>query len=177
MKGGVIQMHLSKENLESFHKEEMDTQTMIRLLEHADSCDFCLQQLLEKEEDPANVPAPAYLKGEILSQAASPSLRIQKSVHGAPRKLQLFQLWLQTGAGIAIALFLLFFTAAGPIDFAPIHQDSGFYEEMEPLLDEDGQKDSLYRFSLGLGRGLFDGSQKITDYLNRISNTLLHGGK
>ena len=72
MKGGVIQMHLSKENLESFHKGEMDTQTMIRLLEHADSCDFCLQQLLEKEEDPANVPAPAYLKGEILSQASSP---------------------------------------------------------------------------------------------------------
>ena len=48
-------MHLSRDSLDSFQNQTMDTDQMIQFLEHIDQCDFCLEQFMEQE----TVPTPS----------------------------------------------------------------------------------------------------------------------
>lgn len=169
-------MHLDEKALEKFQNEEMNARKMTAFLEHIDNCDFCLEKMLEKEDAAPTISAPLYLKGEILSRAASPEIQAQKTLRTTSHKMQLFYLGVRTAVGVAAALVLLF-TVSSQIDFTSVSLRIPLQTEASPPTQPVQKKDYLYNFSRGISDGLSYGSQKITDYLNDVSNKLLHGGK
>ena len=90
--------------------------------------------------------------------------------------MQLFYLGVRTAVGVAAALVLLF-TVSSQIDFTSVSLRIPLQTEASPPTQPVQKKDYLYDFSRGISDGLSYGSQKITDYLNDVSNKLLHGGK
>lgn len=169
-------MHLDEKKLKKFQNNEMDTNDMLAFLEHLDTCDFCLEQMLDMEDAHPAVSTPIYLKEEILSRAASPEIQAQKALRSTSHKMQLFYLGLRTAVGIGTALVLLF-TAGSQINFTSVSTPTFLLEEASPPEVPKQRKDYLYNFSREISDGISDGSQKITDYLNDVSNKLLHGGK
>ena len=85
-------MHLDEKKLKKFQNNEMDTNDMLAFLEHLDTCDFCLEQMLDMEDAHPAVSTPIYLKEEILSRAASPEIQAQKALRSTSHKMQLFLL-------------------------------------------------------------------------------------
>lgn len=60
-------MHIPQDEFQKFQDGTMNTDEMIRFLEHMDQCDFCLDELLQNE-DAASEYAPSYLQDEILKK-------------------------------------------------------------------------------------------------------------
>ena len=75
-------MHIHKEELDSFENNSLNSQDMIAFLEHLDTCDFCLEQLIQ-EESVNSIQAPAYLKKQIMKKAASPEIQASKAAAAA----------------------------------------------------------------------------------------------
>lgn len=53
-------MHINKKDLIEFDNGNMNTQEVIEFLSHLDHCDFCLDQMMEQENNSTDT-APAYL--------------------------------------------------------------------------------------------------------------------
>lgn len=61
-------MHIDNRDWQSFQENTMNTQDMIAFLEHLDKCDFCLEQMLQQENN-MDSPTPGYLKEQIMTRA------------------------------------------------------------------------------------------------------------
>lgn len=169
-------MHLSKDSLESFHANQMNTEQMISFLEQVSSQDSFLQDLIDFEEKNASIPTPVYLKEQILSQAASPKIQAEKTSNTKTYKIQLFYWGLRTVIGVAAALILLF-SISTQIDLTSFSlRPSPTAELSQPHSMDNERSGYLYGLSRDISDGIFDSSQKLTDYLNDISNKLLYGG-
>lgn len=169
-------MHLSRDSLEAFHTNQMDTEQMISFLEHVSSQDSFLQDLIDFEEQYAGISTPVYLKEQILSQAASPKIQAEKTSNTKTYKIQLFYWGLRTVIGVAAALILLFSLGA-QLDLASFDLRPSPTEEFsQPYSMDNERSDYLYDLSRDISDGISDSSQKLTDYLNDISNKLLYGG-
>ena len=73
-------MHIPQDEFQKFQDGTMNTDEMIRFLEHMNQCDFCLDELLQNE-DAASEYAPSYLQDEILKKAASPEVQASRKIH------------------------------------------------------------------------------------------------
>ncbi|HIY02790.1 MAG TPA: hypothetical protein IAA26_13255 [Candidatus Blautia faecipullorum] len=172
-------MHIPKKNIEIFeHNELRDTDEIIAFLEHLDRCDFCLDQMLEEESRNPSGPAPSYLSGEILKQAASLDVQASKAMASASRRLQLFCYGLRTAAGVAAALVLLF--CANRMEFSiprvfPSAQTREFTSDSSHGAPNPAA--GLQRISRSLGSGISAGSDKLADYLGHFPNNILRGGE
>lgn len=62
-------MHINKKDLIEFDNGNMNTQEVIEFLSHLDHCDFCLDQMIEQENNSTDT-APSYLMEQILDKAA-----------------------------------------------------------------------------------------------------------
>lgn len=174
-------MHSTNQDLEKFKNSQMSTDEMIAFLEHLDQCDFCLDQMMTHEKLAPTVSTPDYLKEQILKKAASLEVKAEKSTLETSRKMQLFYESLRTTAGVLMALALLF--TVGQIDFsslyhpAPnisaIHQTDMTAVHTYPVQNEDYLRD----FSADIGERLSGSTDKISNYLNQISNKIVNGGK
>ena len=74
-------MHINKKDLIEFDNGNMNTQEVIEFLSHLDHCDFCLDQMMEQEDNSTDT-APSYLMEQILDKADS-SLPGQQIKHPA----------------------------------------------------------------------------------------------
>lgn len=101
-------MHITEQEKENFQNGSMTTDETIMLLEHLSNCDFCLNDLISKEEQRPTVSAPAYLQEQILRKAASPEIQAQKAVKHTSYRMQMFYCGLRAATGVIVALFLLF---------------------------------------------------------------------
>ena len=63
-------MHINKKDLIEFDNGNMNTQEVIEFLSHLDHCDFCLDQMIEQENNSTDT-APSYLMEQILDKAGS----------------------------------------------------------------------------------------------------------
>ena len=63
-------MHINKKDLIEFDNGNMNTQEVIEFLSHLDHCDFCLDQMMEQEDNSTDT-APSYLMEQILDKADS----------------------------------------------------------------------------------------------------------
>ena len=101
-------MHIPQDEFQKFQDGTMNTDEMIRFLEHMDQCDFCLDELLQNE-DAASEYAPSYLQDEILKKAASPEVQASRKIHETAYWMKLLCAGLRTAVGMGVALIMLFF--------------------------------------------------------------------
>ena len=75
-------MHINKKDLIEFDNGNMNTQEVIEFLSHLDHCDFCLDQMMEQENNSTDT-APSYLMEQILDKAGSGEVPGQQIKHRA----------------------------------------------------------------------------------------------
>lgn len=68
-------MHINKKDLIEFDNGNMNTQEVIEFLSHLDHCDFCLDQMMEQENNSTDT-APSYLMEQILDKAGSGEVQL-----------------------------------------------------------------------------------------------------
>ena len=88
-------MHINKKGLIEFDNGNMNTQEVIEFLSHLDHCDFCLDQMMEQEDNSTDT-APSYLMEQILDKADSGEVQLARAANKASRKIQLLHYSLQT---------------------------------------------------------------------------------
>lgn len=168
-------MHISQDEINKFQDDSMNVEEMIAFLEHMDDCDHCLEQVLNYEKNHMS-QAPAYMKEQILTKAATPAVQTGKTFAAASYRMQLFYCGLRTAAGVLMALFLLF--SISKVDLASFAPESGIlteFPEMPSLPDKHSSR--LYDLSRNLNQGLTEGSKTLNNYLNDFSNKIINGGK
>lgn len=169
-------MHVSPEEIQRFQEQSMNTEDMISFLEHIDNCNYCLEQMLDFEEDFHIPEAPAYLKEQILSHAATPRIQAEKARHTFSYRLQLFYCGVKTTAGVLMALLLLF--SVSNMDFAGLASNFTIQKEHTYTQYLSGQHpDYLYQFSQRINQELTDNSEALASYLDDFSSKLFNGGK
>ena len=100
-------MHIDKNDLIEFDNGTMNEQELIEFLSHLDHCDSCLDQMIEQENH-SPVTAPSYLAEQIMDKAISSEVQFARAANKVSRKVQFLRYGLQTAAGVAAALLLLF---------------------------------------------------------------------
>ena len=152
-------MHINKKDLIEFDNGNMNTQEVIEFLSHLDHCDFCLDQMMEQEDNSTDT-APSYLMEQILDKADSGEVQLARAANQASRKIRLLHYSLQTAAGVMVALLLLF--SIPNLDFTSLreHEDS-----------------RLYQFTRELGQNIGDGTSSFIKYVSDFSSKLMNGGK
>ena len=165
-------MHIDDNTLEKFQNNQMDTNDMIAFLEHLDKCDYCMEQMLDRETTDSPIAPPDYLKDQILARSSSLDVKAEKSVSETAHRMRLFYEGLHTAVGVLAALFLLF--CIGQTDFASFGaRQSSVPVQVQPL-ELSGH---LREFSRNINEGLSNSSAAIRNYLNDISNKIAIGGK
>ena len=150
-------MHINKKGLIEFDNGNMNTQEVIEFLSHLDHCDFCLDQMMEQEDNSTDT-APSYLMEQILTKADSGEVLLHYS--------------LQTAAGVMVALLLLF--SIPNLDFTSLHQDTS--SQTDRILPEH-ENGRLYQFTRELGQNIGDGTSSFIKYVSDFSSKLMNGGK
>ena len=163
-------MHINNNDLSTFQNEEMNTDELIAFLEHLDTCDYCLEQLMNDQQI-ASAAAPAYMKETIMNRAAAPDTLVQKTAVDATHKMHLFYEGLRTVVGVVLALVMLF--SLGQINWMSPQIPQSAAKSAEARRES---RTSFRNFSDGIADGLTDGSQKVVDSINSISNTITNGG-
>lgn len=164
-------MHINNNDLHNFENDVMNTNDMIAFLEHIDQCDFCLEQLIEHQTHETENIAPVYMKDAIMKRATAPNTQVQKVTLETTHKMKLFYEGLRTVVGVALALIMLFSLGQAEL-FSPQAPKS----TAQTTAARQEAKTSFHNFSSGITDGLSDGSQKIVDCINSISNTISNGG-
>lgn len=167
-------MHIHEKELKAFTDNSMNTLDMIEFLEHLNTCDYCLEQLLQEET--ANcIQAPAYLKNQIIKKAAAPEIQASKAAVAASGRMRLFYHGLQTAFGILAALFLLF--CSGNIEFPILQREIPIQKEYERNMELPDYRNHLYDFTKSVTTEITKGTNSFSEYLNEITNNVLNGGK
>ncbi len=164
-------MHINKKDLIEFDNGNMNTQEVIEFLSHLDHCDFCLDQMMEQENNSTDT-APAYLMEQILDKADSGEVQLARAANKASRKIRLLHYSLQTAAGVMVALLLLF--SIPKLDFTSLHQDT--FSQTDRILPEH-ENGRLYQFTRELGQNIGDGTGSFIKYISDFSGKLMNGGK
>ena len=141
-------MHIDKNDLIEFDNGTMSTQQIIELLSHLDHCDSCLDQMIEQESR-SPVTAPSYLTEQIMNKAASSEVQFARAANKASRKVQFLRYSLQTAAGVAAALLLLF--SIPSVDFSELR--SNHYTTQSERTETERSGSQLYDFSSKIMNG------------------------
>lgn len=165
-------MHIDKNDLIEFDNGTMSTQQIIELLSHLDHCDSCLDQMIEQESH-NSVTVPSYLTEQIMNKTASSEVQFARAANKASRKVQLLRYSLQTAAGVAAALLLLF--SIPSVDFSELRANH-YSTQTERTVPERGGN-QLYDFSRGINQSICDGTSSLAQYISDFSSKIMNGGK
>ena len=107
----------------------------------------------------------------IMKRATAADTQVQKTAINATHQMRIFYQGLRTVVGVVLALIMLF--SLGQMDwFTPQLPQS---TARSAHARREAQT-SFRNFSDNLTDGFTDGSQKVVDYINSISNTITNGG-
>ena len=165
-------MHIDKNDLIEFDNSTMNTQEVIEFLSHLDHCDSCLDQMIEQESH-NSVTVPSYLTEQIMNKTASSEVQFARAANKASRKVQLLRYSLQTAAGVAAALLLLF--SIPSVDFSELRANH-YSTQTERTVPERGGS-QLYDFSRGINQSICDGTSSLAQYISDFSSKIMNGGK
>ena len=165
-------MHIDKNDLIEFDNGTMSTQQIIELLSHLDHCDSCLDQMIEQESR-SPVTAPSYLAEQIMNKAASSEVQFARAANKASRKFQFLRYSLETAAGVAAALLLLF--SIPSVDFSELR--SNHYSTQTERTGTERAGSQLYDFSKGINQSICDGTSSLAQYISDFSSKIMNGGK
>ena len=164
-------MHIDKNDLIEFDNGTMNEQELIEFLSHLDHCDSCLDQMIEQENH-SPVTAPSYLAEQIMDKAISSEVQFARAANKVSRKVQFLRYGLQTAAGVAAALLLLF--SIPDIDFSELRSNCSSVQSERTVQEHSSQ---LYDFSRGINQSICDGTSYLVQYISDFSSKLMNGGK
>ena len=165
-------MHIDKNDLIEFDNSTMNTQEVIEFLSHLDHCDSCLDQMIEQESH-SLATAPSYLTEQILNKTDSGEIQFARAADKASRKVQLLRYSLQTAAGVAAALLLLF--SIPSVDFSELRSNHYSTQSERTVPERSGNQ--LYDFSRGVNQSICDGTSSLAQYISDFSSKIMNGGK
>lgn len=164
-------MHIDKNDLIEFDNGTMNEQELIEFLSHLDHCDSCLDQMIEQENH-SPVTAPSYLAEQIMDKAISSEVQFARAANKVSRKIQFLRYGLQTAAGVAAALLLLF--SIPDIDFSALRSNYSSVQSERTVPEHNSQ---LYDFSRGINQSICDGTSSLVQYISNFSSKIMNGGK
>ena len=164
-------MHIDKNDLIEFDNGTMNEQELIEFLSHLNHCDSCLDQMIEQENH-SPVTAPSYLAEQIMDKAISSEVQFARAANKVSRKVQFLRYGLQTAAGVAAALLLLF--SIPDIDFSELRSNYSSVQSERTVPEHNSQ---LYDFSRGINQSICDGTSSLVQYISDFSSKLMNGGK
>ena len=150
-------MHIPQDEFQKFQNGTMNTDEMIRFLEHMDQCDFCLDELLQNED-----AASEY----------APEVQASRKIHETAYWMKLLCAGLRTAVGMGVALIMLF--SVSQTDFTALHPSPETKVKISSSLDIGS---GLNQLSREVGSQLSEHSQKISNNLNDLTNKIINGGK
>ena len=164
-------MHIDKNDLIEFDNGTMNEQELIEFLSHLNHCDSCLDQMIEQENH-SPVTAPSYLAEQIMDKAISSEVQFARVANKVSRKVQFLRYGLQTAAGVAAALLLLF--SIPDIDFSELRANYSSVQSERTVPEHNSQ---LYDFSRGINQSICDGTSSLVQYISDFSSKIMNGGK
>ena len=164
-------MHIDKNDLIEFDNGTMNEQELIEFLSHLNHCDSCLDQMIEQENH-SPVTAPSYLAEQIMDKAISSEVQFARAANKVSRKVQFLRYGLQTAAGVAAALLLLF--SIPDIDFSELRSNYSSVQSEHTVPEHNSQ---LYDFSRGINQSICDGTSSLVQYISDFSSKIMNGGK
>lgn len=164
-------MHIDKNDLIEFDNGTMNEQELIEFLSHLDHCDSCLDQMIEQENH-SPVTTPSYLAEQIMDKAISSEVQFARAANKVSRKVQFLRYGLQTAAGVAAALLLLF--SIPDIDFSELRSNCSSVQSERTVQEHSSQ---LYDFSRGINQSICDGTSSLVQYISDFSSKIMNGGK
>lgn len=164
-------MHIDKNDLIEFDNGTMNEQELIEFLSHLDHCDSCLDQMIEQENH-SPVTAPSYLAEQIMDKAISSEVQFAQAANKVSRKVQFLRYGLQTAAGVAAALLLLF--SIPDIDFSELRSNYSSVQSERTVQEHSSQ---LYDFSRDINQSICDGTSSLVQYISDFSSKIMNGGK
>ena len=164
-------MHIDKNDLIEFDNGTMNEQELIEFLSHLDHCDSCLDQMIEQENH-SPVTAPSYLAEQIMDKAISSEVQFARAANKISRKVQFLRYGLQTAAGVAAALLLLF--SIPDIDFSELRSNYSSVQSERTVQEHSSQ---LYDFSRDINQSICDGTSSLVQYISDFSSKIMNGGK
>lgn len=150
-------MHIEDEKLKQFSQGTLETDEIIKLLEHMKDCSYCTEQFMQIEEN-NQMKAPVYLKDNILNRTKMPDIKVKTQLKVVSKKTELFFYSLKTTAAVVCALLLLF---------------SVSYVNQSNVLEQQ-QRVSV---SSDIGSKLYEKSNDIVHIMNYFSNRIMNGGR
>ena len=164
-------MHIDKNDLIEFDNGTMNEQELIEFLSHLNHCDSCLDQMIEQENH-SPVTAPSYLAEQIMDKAISSEVQFARAANKVSRKVQFLRYGLQTAAGVAAALLLLF--SIPDIDFSELRSNYSSVQSDRTVPEHNSQ---LYDFYRGINQSICDGTSSLVQYISDFSSKIMNGGK
>ena len=164
-------MHIDKNDLIEFDNGTMNEQELIEFLSHLNHCDSCLDQLIDQENH-SPVTAPSYLAEQIMDKAISSEVQFARAANKVSRKVQFLRYGLQTAAGVAAALLLLF--SIPDIDFSELRSNYSSVQSERTVPEHNSQ---LYDFSRDINQSICDGTSSLVQYISDFSSKIMNGGK
>lgn len=164
-------MHIDKNDLIEFDNGTMNEQELIEFLSHLDHCDSCLDQMIEQENH-SPVTAPSYLAEQIMDKAISSEVQFARAANKVSRKVQFLRYGLQTAAGVAAALLLLF--SIPDIDFSELRSNYSSVQSERTVQEHSSQ---LYDFSRDINQSICDGTSSLVQYISDFSSKIMNGDK
>ena len=161
-------MHIDKNDLIEFDNGTMNEQELIEFLSHLDHCDSCLDQMIEQENH-SPVTAPSYLAEQIMDKAISSEVQFARAANKVSRKVQFLRYGLQTAAGVAAALLLLF--SIPDIDFSELRSNCSSVQSERTVQEHSSQ---LYDFSRGINQSICDGTSSLVQYISDFSSKIMN---
>ena len=165
-------MHIGKDDLIEFDNGTMNTQEIVEFLSHLDHCDSCLDQMMEQESR-SSVTAPSYLTEQIMKKTSASEIPFARAANKASHKVQFLRYSLQTAAGVAAALLLLF--SIPSIDFSELRSNYSSTQNERTVPDRSSSQ--LYDFSRDVNQSICDGTSSLAQYISNFSSKIMNGGK
>ena len=108
-----------------------------------------------------------------MNKAASSEVQFARAANKASRKVQFLRYSLQTAAGVAAALLLLF--SIPSVDFSELR--SNHYTTQSERTETERSGSQLYDFSRGVNQSICDGTSSLAQYIGDFSSKIMNGGK
>lgn len=163
-------MHIDEQDLIKFQSGTMTPDETAAFLSHIETCDFCLEQMLEfGSNDP--VCAPAYLMSETLEKADSIEVSLARTTYKVSHRLQFLRYSLRTIASVTASLVLLF--GISNIDISSLQPA---YNVQASIIIHDRKPSVFSDFTKDISQTISQSTHHLTQSLNDLSSKLMNGG-
>jgi hypothetical protein len=150
-------MHIEDQVFKRFHVGVLDTEELITVLEHIETCSYCADKLMKIDSGDME-QAPVYLKDNIIKRTQMPDIKAKVKISSTSKKVELLVYSLKTTAAVLGALILL-------VSISYVNTSSVMHHP------------DKVSTSVNWGSELHEKSNEVVNIMNNFSNRIINGGK